>query len=271
MMARRAPLAAARVEEPMGRPRNRVRTPWPLALALVALWPLAAAAQGQSLVRGDEMRRDTTALPFAWNVTPRYPKLGVSAGVANRLSAFADVDAAFRRIEDTYRADGYSVQRARQARLGPVLTWTLTVELQRTFALAVDVASGTGSDGTWNSAGGLAIERWSPRPDAPVSAFAGGGGGGYSFQFARQYGAIITPIDSSGGYGTLDTVTLDGSGYYGTVLGGVLVKPPGTGVTIVGRVQYFGTGHVVAQTPRAGRVSIDASGTIAGVSLLYAF
>jgi len=287
----------------MGRPRIATRRSCHAVVAIALLWATAARAQGvaggdslhaavarlglrapqpahpvgafegQSLVpvqRGG----DPTPLPFTWSAfAPRYPRVGISVGAAGRLSGFRDIDAAFRRVEDSYRAAGYTVQRADAARLTPVLLWALAVDFQPTFGFTVDIASGTGNESHWNVADGMAVTRWPLRRaagDAGAAAFAGLGGGVYDFAFLRRYGALISAVDSNGGYQTLDSVTLRGAGPCWSAVGGVVMNPTAR-MTLIARIQYVGTGALTTVAPGAGRVRVDTSGAIAGASFGYAF
>lgn len=218
-------------------------------------------------------------LPFAQNEVPEsFPSVGFSIGVGGYVSSFAAVERAFHAMEDVHRAGGFSVPRAADVRLGPILLPTLKVRLNRwldvAFQMGRTLGSKSGGDQEPGSTdqltlmGGLVSGRLSPA--GRVSLLAGLGGGMYRFSVRRDYGVRVSPTDGSGGFYELESITLEGGGGYWTTAGGLSIRAWPRG-TLDALAQYVGTGDVSTNATSAGDVRVNMSGTMIAVSITSHF
>lgn len=209
-------------------------------------------------------------LPFAQNEIPTtFPSVGLAIGFATYLSGFTTVEQAFHTLEDTYRAGGFSVPRAGDVDLGPMLLPTLKARFTKWLDVALQLGRAKGSNDELTLKGGLVSGRYTlPRADR-VSLFAGLGAGTYRFSFQRDYGVRVSPVEA-GGYYRLDRITIEGGGRYWTTAGGLTIRAGPHGAFEV-LVQYLGTGDVSTDARSAGKVSLNMSGAMIGVSFTSFF
>ena len=210
-------------------------------------------------------------LPFAHNEIPAtYPEVSVAFGLAAYLSSFTEVEHAFRAIEEVYRAAGYSVPVAADVATGPMTLATLTVWLNRWLDVSCQLGRTGSADNELRLLGGIVSGRYTLPAAGKVSLRAGLGGGANGFSFSRAYGVQVTPFDGSGGYYTLERITLKGGGRYWTAAGGLTIRTGPHGA-LDALIQYVGMGDVSTDTARAGKVSMNLSGAMIGASFTYFF
>ena len=218
-----------------------------------------------------ERRPPKHAFPFARISAPTtYPELSLSIGFGDFHSGFPGVMKAFRAIEDTLRAGGYSVPEAQDVNDEGVFHIDFDARLHPHLDAGLQFAQTNGLN-ELRFVGALLSGRYTLSQAEGVSLLAGLGGGVYHFRIDRKYGGTpITPLDPYGGYTQLDIIRLEGGGDYWTVDGRVEVRTsPST--ALVGGVQYFGTGDVSTSAGKAGRISVNASGTTSSLSLRVSF
>jgi hypothetical protein len=236
--------------------------------------PAKAARQfvGQSLIPvpvTDD--RDRTPLPFARGELPvRYPRLGMNFGAAHRFSSFASVDRAFRKMEDVHRAEGYSVPRAPSMNLGLVSQSTFTLQLTPTTELACESVQSFDVQRDFRAVGGLLSRRYLLPTARKVAIFAGLGAGRYRFSFVQHYGVQISPVDPNGGYNVLETIRIQGSGFYWAGSGGLRVRASRKSELEVA-ARYLRMPDETMNDPRAGRITVNMSSALLGVSYTYVF
>ncbi|MGH7731311.1 MAG: hypothetical protein ACRENJ_08685 [Candidatus Eiseniibacteriota bacterium] len=210
-------------------------------------------------------------LPFAHNHVPeKFPSFGITVGFSKYLSSFATVEQAFHAIEDVHRAEGFSLPPAEGVRLSPMVLPTFRLQFDRSFGAALQIGWADGPRDDLRLIGGLVSGRTTRWPGDRISFFAELGGGRYEFKFTRSYGARITPFDGAGGYYELERIVLKGSGSYWTTAGGLTLHAGPRGA-IEALVQYVGTDDVSTDAAGAGRVSLNLSGTMIGVSAGFRF
>jgi len=213
----------------------------------------------------------TDFLPFASNPIPlTYPSVAVAIGLADFRSGFQGVDRAFRAIEDSYRTRGYAVPPSSGITSESMLLFTFDVSLNPSLDGALQLGQTIDQDNQLRLVGGLISGRYTPPQAANVSFLAGLGAGAYGLRLQRHYGARITPVDGSGGYTALDVIRLEGGGAYGTIAGRLEVRVASY-TAFEGVVQYFGMGDVSTDAGSTGRMSVNTSGTMCGVSFRVVF
>jgi hypothetical protein len=212
--------------------------------------------------------RDRTPLPFARGELPvRYPRFGTTFGAALRLSGFASVDRTFRKMEDVHRAEGYSVQ-APSTKLGRISQVTFTLQLSPTTELACESLQSFDNQNEFRAAGGLLSRRYVLPTARKVSIFAGLGAGRYRFKFGQRYDVQISPVDSNGGYYVLETIRIQGSGFYGVGTCGLALHPSRHSELEVA-ARYLRMPDETTNDPRAGRIAVNVSSVLLGVSYTY--
>jgi hypothetical protein len=213
-----------------------------------------------------ESSSTATPLPFAENEIPiTYPRVSFALGVAMYSSALTGVEEAYRNFENAYSAAGYPQPHAAEASLGPMYLFTLTASLSPSLDLACQIGRTADQNNQLKLLGGIVSGRYSMPDTKNLSFSAGLGGGGYGFSFTRKYGGPVSPVDANGGYIALESIELKGGGAYWTAQGGVTLGL-GRRAALNGLVQYVGAGDVSTDTARAGKVTVNVSGTMFGAS-----
>ena len=195
-----------------------------------------------------------------------YPSVGATFGMGWYLSDFSAVERAFHSIENAYAAGGYTVPPARDVDLPPIVLPSIRVRLSPWIEATLQAGRAEGMSDELGLVGGLVSARYPLKRPGKVFLLVGAGAGIYRFSFARSYGVQISPVDGNGGYYELDQITLAGRGSYWTAAGGLSIRAWRRGA-VEASVQYVGTGDVSTDLTRAGRVSLNMSGAMIGLSV----
>ena len=205
-------------------------------------------------------------LPFAQNELPiSYPQVSITFGVAVYSSGLVGVEEAFRKFENAYSAAGYPISSTANSSLGPMYLATLTLWLSHVFDVACQLGRTGNEDGQVRLLGGIFSARYIMPTARNVSLSLGVGGGESGFSITRRYGQQVSAVDGSGGFYTLDSIELKGSGPYWTGQGGVTLRLGPHGA-LSGLIQYVGASDVSTESTRVGTISVNTSGTMFGAS-----
>ena len=209
---------------------------------------------------------DDNTLPFAKNELPiSYPQVSITFGVAVYSSGLVGVEEAFRKFENAYSAAGYPISSTANSSLGPMYLATLTLWLSHVFDVACQLGRTGNEDGQVRLLGGIFSARYIMPTARNVSLSLGVGGGESGFSITRRYGQQVSAVDGSGGFYTLDSIELKGSGPYWTGQGGVTLRLGPHGA-LSGLIQYVGASDVSTESTRVGTISVNTSGTMFGAS-----
>ncbi len=243
------------------------------SLAAAPPAPSPADAAGRSLADAssivswtEERRQRSTLLPFADHPLPEtYPAFSFGIGLASFQSSFRGSGKAFAAVEDSIRAGGYTVPSSSGIRSEGMLLLTLDASFNRSLDAMIQLGHSEDPDNRLRLVGGLVSGRYSPPKADWLSLLAGLGGGAFDLRLQRHYGVSITPVSGSGTYTTLDKIRFKGAGTYGTVAGRLAVRAT-PNMVIEGAVQYFLMSRLSTDLGGAGRSSVNASGTLLGIS-----
>jgi hypothetical protein len=236
--------------------------------AFLALWPHAAAAQAAP---GDSVPAERLeALPFAKNSLP-LPALGFGAGIAIPTQGLGGVERAFEKIENVYRAQGYSLPSPHLS-LDAMATYRMTVRPGKNYEIVGQLCrtrgSESGTESELNTTGLLIARRFASTETGASSLVVGLGGGAYGFLFRREYNVPVSPTNADGSYYLLRNITLEGGGAYGTGAAGFTLRA-GRHVAFDGLAQYLWMKDTAKSVPPAGEVSFHLSGLVLSGTLSF--
>jgi hypothetical protein len=223
------------------------------------------------------VEQQSDLLPFALktNESPleSFPQLGVGVGISASSLDPGGIAVAFNAIEEKYRKQGYTIIH-QSLNLDPPMQYrcNLTLRLSQSFALLVDVGRsfGTGLELKTVSARALYCfrvfeQRW-------VRPFAGGGILFSHFSIEKEYGDQnrISPIQSSGVYDYLESVSAEG-GNIGLMLdAGIDLMPSPAGAISV-YLNYVTSSTAEATVDGIQHASVKFGGLVPGVRLSIYF
>ena len=211
--------------------------------------------------------------PFADNPLPWKPfAIGAGFGAGAYAGDLSEVDRVFERIENSYRAQGWTIPHASPAKLDVMRLYSMTARFEKVADVTVQLGrSGNSEDGRnenhLRTNALIVSRRIVSSSEGNLALVAGAGGGTYGFVFHRTYGGT-SPTDANGVYTTLDWVEVQGASTFWTALGGFKLRP-GRHFTIDVQAQYVGMKPATANTPQTGDVSVDLSGYCLGASVAF--
>jgi hypothetical protein len=210
-------------------------------------------------------------LPFTRNPVPiNYPRLSFAIGFGGFQSDFRGAEDAFRATEDSIRAGGYAVPHSEVQHSHGLFLLTLGVDFSPALEAALQFGQTSDPDHEVRLVGGLVSGRYTLPRAENVSLLAGLGVGAYGLRLKQQYGVVISPVDGSGGFTTLDYIQLEGNGRYGALAGRLAVRASRT-VAFDALVQYFFMSELSMDAGSAGQMSVNPSGATLGASFTVLF
>jgi len=155
--------------------------------------------------------------PFYANEPPEqpepFPRLSFRTGISTSASDFGGIQQLVTTVEDHYREQGYPVRESSvDPKLGPLLWFSLGLDLAPAFGLTLETSTALGGDCTMKTVAASVVYRPSFLGSNAFRPYVGAGVLSTFFSIEQVYlhSDRVSPVDSTDGYSVLAAIGVQG-------------------------------------------------------------
>ena len=209
-------------------------------------------------------------LPFAKHPTPkRLPTLGLGFGFAFNCADYSSLERGLTKMEDWYRAQGWTITPHGRVHLNPMSLWLVTIRVHPQLDLAAQFGGKWGGERYLRQSDLQLIRRFRSSAKGAGGFFVGLGAGQYAFSWKQKYENRVSESDS-GSWDVLDSIRLTRTASYATAMGGFTIEPsPSQRFEVY--AQYLQMKPIQARTNHVGTFRVDLSAAQIGARFAVFF